>query len=249
MAELIRDPIWQFIITVFVTIVAVLTPILLYLKQRKNKQLSYEIISSTPLISARREYKDKLNIFFEKKLVEQVHLLVIKLFNSGNLPILTDDYERHISLNFGEKAQTLTAEIINTDPKSLESSVGMLINGKGKEVTLSPVMLNDGDSITLKMLVNKFGGEVVVDGRIVGVKEIMQSKGMSSWKLFCIMTFGMIIMTGGVLCGVLLKESPFQWIAYVLIFSGLAMYISGPIMSRKLRKKLLRLTSVRIREG
>jgi len=120
---------------------------------------------------------------------------------------------------------------------------------KGKEVTLSPVMLNDGDSITLKMLVNKFGGEVVVDGRIVGVKEIMQSKGMSSWKLFCIMTFGMIIMTGGVLCGVLLKESPFQWIAYVLIFSGLAMYISGPIMSRKLRKKLLRLTSVRIREG
>lgn len=241
MAEFIQDPIWQFIITVFATIAAVLTPILLYLKQRKNKQLSYEIISSTPLISARREYKDKLNIFFEKKLVEQVHLLVIKIFNSGNLSILTDDYDRHISLNFGEKAQTLTAEIINTDPESLESSVGMLVNEKGKEVTLSPVMLNNGDSITLKMLVNKFGGEVVVDGRIVGVKEIMQSKGMSSRKLFGIMMLGMITMTGGALCVALLEESPFQWIGYALMISGSAAYLSGPLMRRKFRKKLRKL--------
>ena len=35
---------------------------------------------------------------------------------------------------------------------------------------LAPILLNSGDSITVKMLVSQFDREVSIDGRIAGVK-------------------------------------------------------------------------------
>jgi len=46
-----------------------------------------------------------------------------------------------------------------------------------QKVVLNPILMNGGDSITLKMLVSKLNGDLKVDGRIVGVKEIKELGG------------------------------------------------------------------------
>jgi len=170
MWEFLRDSMWQ-LVAVLLALVAVFVPILVYLKQRTRKSLSYEILSLNPLLSVENEIKGDVQILYQSKTVEQVHLIVLKIINTGNMPILSTDYERPISLSFGEESKILTTEITGKNPDSLRPSArieeGMIV--------LAPILLNVRDSVTLKMLVNKFG-KVTVDGRIAGVREIKETE-------------------------------------------------------------------------
>jgi len=166
MSDILRDPVWQFIGAIL-AFVAILTAVGLYLRQRRYKQISYVILSQTPLLSMAEEIKDKLQVLYEGKIVRQVHLIIVKIMNSGKVPIVSADFVHPINLDFGG-ARILTAEISKTSPHDLEVSISLVDNN----VVLNPTLLNEGDAITLKMLVTEFRGQVVVKGRIVGVKEI-----------------------------------------------------------------------------
>jgi len=168
MSDIFRDPIWQFIGAIL-AIIAILTSVGLYLRQRRHKQLSYAILSQTPLLSMAEEIKDKLQVLYEGKIVRQVHLIMVKIMNSGKIPILSTDFVIPINLDF-EGARILTAEIHKTSPQSLEAS----INIEDNMAVVSPNLLNEGDAITLKMLVSEFKDKIMVKGRVVGVKEIRE---------------------------------------------------------------------------
>lgn len=171
MFEILRDPLWQFIGAVL-ALVAIIVSVFLYRRQRRNKELSYEIISNTALLTMEEDVRQKMQILFNGKPMEQVYLVVLRIVNSGNLPILTTDYVRPVSLSFGEEAQILTAEIAETNPRSLHASAKI----DGKRVVILPTLLNQGDTIKLKMLVGKSIGQITVDGRIVGVKDIKKTR-------------------------------------------------------------------------
>lgn len=171
MLEASRDPTWQFI-GAFLSFLAIIVSIFLYLIQRHRKSLSYKIISQSPLLIAEEEVSGKIQILFEGKPAQDVYLIVLKIANSGTLPIIGTDYEWPINLSFGQKTQILSVAISETNPKNLK------VNAKvedGKAV-LNPILLNSGDSIRLKILVSNFDGQICVDGRIIGVKKIRESK-------------------------------------------------------------------------
>ena len=168
MWEFLRDPMWQFV-AVLLGLVAIFVSIFVFLKQRMHKSLSYEILSLNPLLSVKNEIKSELQILYRGKTVEQVHLIVLKIINTGNMPILSKDYEHPISLSFGEEAKILTAEITEKNPDSLRPSARI----EEKGVVLTPILLNSEDSVTLKMLVTRFS-KFTVYGRIAGVKEIKE---------------------------------------------------------------------------
>lgn len=170
MPEILRDPVWQFIGATF-AFAAVVVAIFLYWMQRQRKALSYEIISRTPLLSMEEEVQGKLQILFDDKLVQGVHLVAVRIINSGNVPIVSADYERPVNLSFGENTQILTAEVSETNPEILRATAAI----EDTKVVLAPVLLNSEDSITLKILVSQFDGQISVDGRIVGVKGIRKS--------------------------------------------------------------------------
>lgn len=165
MLEILRDSIWQFI----GAILALMAIILVWM-QRQRKALSYNIISNTSLVDIKEEIKGKLEVFFDGKPVENIYLIIIKFINTGNLPIKSVDYESPINMNFGKDARVLASEIIETDPDSLEASV----NIEGTKVLLMPILLNQKDSITIKVLVNQFDNQITIGGRIIGVKKILK---------------------------------------------------------------------------
>src|SRR5215207_9277121 len=102
--DLLRDPMWQFAGAVL-SILAIAVSIILYLLQRNRKELSYFIISKTPLVNVAKDVGDKLEIRFDGKVVRAVHLIVVRIFNSGNVPILPIDFQRDVSIVFDENAK------------------------------------------------------------------------------------------------------------------------------------------------
>jgi hypothetical protein len=167
MSEFLRDPVWQFI-GVALTLMFIGITILLWRMQRQRKRLSYEIISQTPLLRKEKEIKGKLEILFSGLPVEDVYLVEAKIINSGNVPIVSTDYEQPLCLQFSEKTHILTADVSKTYPESLEVSV----NIQNTKIVLSPVLLNSGDSVTLQMLINQFDGKITFGGRVIGVREL-----------------------------------------------------------------------------
>lgn len=245
MWEILRDPIWQFIGAVL-ALAAILVAVTLYLKQRRHKSLSYEIISSTPLLSLKDEIKGKLQILYEGKPIQQVHLIVARIINSGNTPIVLADYERPVSLSFGKEAQVLTAEVTKTSPDSLQASIKI----EEKNVVLMPTLLNQGDWVVLKMLVTKFGGEIAVDGRIVGIREIRDLKE-TPLRFFVLALSGFVLVIIGFAGTTLSTYSPTFWFSLIMLgyFFALAALLSDPNYRKRFRKALrtlLRRTTVTI---
>ena len=209
--EILRDQIWQFVGAAF-GLVAIIVSIVLWWTQRRRKALSFDIISRTPLLSVEDKVKGKLQILFDGEPVQDVHLATVIIINSGNIPITSADYERPVNLSFGEEAQILTAEVTETNPDSLQASVDI----EATRVVLKPVLLNGGDSITLKLLVSRLGG-ISVDGRIVGVKDIRTPAAqIAAYKR--LLVFGSVLMLGGLIFFVVFGSN----LAFALLGMGIS---------------------------
>ena len=164
--EILRDSIWGFIFGV--------TSIILYLHFHKSKKLSYDIVSNTPLFDVHEEIEERLQVIFDGKPIKDIiHLIIVKITNSGNIPIDCNDYSNPISLNLGENARIFPpVEILKKNPEDLKVSV----NIEDSKVIIMPNLLNRGNSITLKVLGTQISDDIIVGGHIKGgeIKKISE---------------------------------------------------------------------------
>lgn len=173
----LRDPLWQFI----AVIVAIAIPIIIYYSQRQYKELSYEIISSSPLLAKSKEIEGNVQIFFDNKPVSNVYLVILKLINSGNTPISAKDYESPIAFNFGGNTNILSADVSKAEPESLKINLDKIKN----KVILEPLLLNAGDTIIFKFILSDYSGDIKPEARIYGIKDIsFKRKGGFIWIYF-----------------------------------------------------------------
>jgi hypothetical protein len=164
--DFLRDNVWQFVIG----FLGLVFGFIYYLLQRQQKRLSYEVLTNTLLVSVKEEVESRLQILFDGEVVHDVRIVVIRLTNTGNVPICTSDYEVPISLDFGSDSRLLTAQTIDTSPDNLEAPITM----ETTKAVFAPILLNSRDSITIKVLVSGFNNQLVVGGRIVGVRAITE---------------------------------------------------------------------------
>lgn len=188
MLELLRDPIWQFAGAVL-ALVAIAISVALYFAQRQRKDITYELLSNTPLLTVREKGLGQLQLTYNSVPVDNPRLAVIRLRNSGNVPIATTDYERPISFTFGEGATVLSSAITATSPDNL--NVG--VETKDNVVVLQPALLNPRDSLTLKLLVSGEARDLSADGRIHGVHRIHPSVERQ-WIDFIFLTIGILLI-------------------------------------------------------
>lgn len=152
----------------------------IYWKQRQKKSLSYTIVSDAPLLSVDEEIADHVEIKYHKTPVKNLRVIIIKIWNSGNQPIRSSDYEEMIHfpfLNTDSKPRPVglvSPSVIATEPENLPVVLAM----DGKRMGISQELLNPGDSVTMKIVMADVEKElkVTVAGRIVGVKEITLEK-------------------------------------------------------------------------
>jgi hypothetical protein len=156
------------VIGVLGVLAAIVVPIIVSRLERRKKSLAYEILANTSLISIRDEIKDELQILFRGKPAESLHLILVKIINNGNVPIVPTDHIRPLSLSLGGMAEIHAVEVIESHPEKLEASVQVNEN----EIVLEPLLLNNGDWITLKVLATGLTDTPHVSARIIGVQSV-----------------------------------------------------------------------------
>ena len=211
---LLRDSIWQFIGSVL-AVVAIVISLIIYFLQKSKKSLSYEILSETALLSVAKEVEDKIKILFEGDSVKNVHLILLKISNNGNVSILPSEFLKNITISFDNSTRILSAEISEKKPHSIEA----ILTIDGTELIISPSLWNSGDTITIKSLVSEFNEKIHVSGRIVGIKDINLSNSAYSTSTIMLASFSLILMLISFVLYVLTRQSIFVilgMIGYVL---------------------------------
>ncbi len=136
--EFLSSPVWQIIINAAIGLITVSVSVLIFRKQIKRKGISYEVVSDAPVLSIREEVKGRVKVLFDTKPVSDARMVILKIWNSGNTDILTNEFVDPIKFNFGEKAEILDAEILETVPINIKDKIsvtGQVRSGlaKGRE--------------------------------------------------------------------------------------------------------------------
>lgn len=171
--DIIHDPTVQFIVNVIVAllvgITAVITSVAIFRLQHNRKEVTYGIISDTAILSINKEIRGKVEIRFAGKVVSDMRLTILKIWNSGNVPIVPSDYIEPLSFVF-KGGEILDSEILEVDPSNVQAS---LIRNTDN-VVLEPLLLNNGDTVKIKVLVAGTNSKVDVYARIIGIKKLIE---------------------------------------------------------------------------
>lgn len=168
--DVLDSPVWTAAATVLAAVTIGIT-IWLYRRQRSRKSLSYSV-SVTPLVNVHSAAQDRIKIFYGEEQIKQMHLLEARIENTGNVPILSSDFEQPISFDLGRRARALTAEVSDLQPPELKLEVNL----DGQEIQLAPLLLNPGDSLTIKSFVRDLSGKVQCHSRIIGVSKMVDAQ-------------------------------------------------------------------------
>lgn len=173
--QFLSNPTVQFIITnvlvILGIIIAAIVAIAIYRRQ-STKELAYEIISNSPVISVEAGLKGKAQVLYNGRSISDARLVVLRIWNAGSLAVTVSDYDVPITLSFGKVAEILDFEILDATPNNLQVS----FKQDGQNLVLEPVLLNSQDSIRIKILLTQFSNIFNVNARIVGVKQIMRGE-------------------------------------------------------------------------
>lgn len=164
--------VWE-IAGVFVAVVSLAAMVLIPLRQRTRKELSYAIESDTPVVTVGDAATRDVEIRYRGVRVRDVRVLVVKLWNSGNVPVRTSDFETPITLAL--PCQLLDFEVQAKVPSNLVCTFEARSATTESGATISPMLLNKGDSVTFRVLVSGLAESIPPpQARIAGVKQIAE---------------------------------------------------------------------------
>ncbi|HCB01773.1 MAG TPA: hypothetical protein DEP19_05265 [Anaerolineae bacterium] len=220
MIDIFRDPIWQFVIGIVTLLVTI------WLAMRSfAKKLSYEIIAQTTLVSITKENeKNRIKVLFDKKTIANAELLLIKIKNTGVIPIKSSDFETPLRLSLGKSARILSADIYDLYPSNLQISFEV----ESKSLKINPVLLNSKDSFTIKIIADS-PSKVEVLGRIVGVKNI--NKFGESYSRRVVTTSFIYLVAGAFALWIASGFTDYK-VPFLIVALGFSFFFGGVILPR-----------------
>ena len=122
-------------------IVAIGVPLVVYKLSKRKKKLTCILFPSLSLVDIRTEVKDRIKIYYDEKLVENLSMTKVKIRNNGNLPIRREDIIKPLKFEFGENLNLIDFSLIDTEPEGI--TVKLESNSENNLVTLTPHHLGD----------------------------------------------------------------------------------------------------------
>lgn len=197
-------------------VVAVFATILIPLLFRRSKKLFFDVVCEALLVEQKKE---DVNLPVNVSGVPRA-LFVIDLRNPswgmfawlGGLDIAPSQYEQGVSFSFGEKARILEADVVEENPSNLNAEL-VPYHFPPDRITLKPLLLNQGDSIRIK---------VVADGPTIEPYPSWFSKNtifLARFRFFSVKAEGRILG----IKKVERKRSSLELLAYATLFSSVAL--------------------------
>ncbi len=173
----LQDPVWISIcISSLSVIIPLITAIIIYRKSQLRKGIAYQVISNVPLFNSAAGFSSSVQILVHGTPLNDANVLVLKIWNSGNAPILPGEFIDPFTFNFGTGATVIDAEILEVIPSTINASVTKNLGN----LKLDPLLLNSKDSIRLKVLLTGFSGGISIHTRIVGINQVQETRTRKS---------------------------------------------------------------------
>ena len=163
MLETLRDPSWQ-LVGIFVT---VFLTIWIYWQQRYIKEIAFGLVSSTRPIAIADELSSRVTVQIDGVPVDNLHLLVYGLKNSGQCAIRPSDWEQHLSISF-DLGKVVSAEIASQRP----SNIGAELTISNSKIILKPLLLNAGDQFLIQVLLSSAQPMPSINARVVDLSSL-----------------------------------------------------------------------------
>jgi hypothetical protein len=157
---------WWAQITIGALSVAV--PLLIWLVDNSSKELEAAIVSSTSLSPDANNYVSGLELSIDGKVLDDPYITVLEILNSGDLPILSSDFEEDLIFNAGNDAQIIRSEVAKVDPASLKP----ILKVNNNQLLIVPLLLNADDKIRLNILTVGDKPSWTINTRIVGISNV-----------------------------------------------------------------------------
>lgn len=190
MLELLRDGVWQAIGVVF-SVAAIFASFAIYRWQRQKPAFTYLVKSAYPLLKATEELQGRLSVQVDGVAARNIDVMFIEFQNSGNCPIARNDFDVPVEIAFKPPVRIISAVVDIESPINL----GVNLEVGEQQVTIAPMLLNPGDKFTLKLLLSSDSLKYAISGRIMGVKQISETK--PSYLLVWLSLFGVLLTTSG----------------------------------------------------
>lgn len=169
-------------ITLLATIAGFVVPIWIWRADLTAKSLELRVASQASLELTKSGDIKGLQITLDSAPLDRPYLTVVELSNDGSKPIPSSEFEGAIELRLAGDAKVVRAQLVSTNPKSLE----VKINANGQSVAIAPLLLNPEDKMTISVLTSGGQPSFMPRARIAGVSEIKfdDSQGKPpTWKL------------------------------------------------------------------
>ena len=168
MIEFLRDGIWQFV-GAAIALLAIPFSYWLYLLQRRHKELAFGTTSTRALLSVADELSQRVVVSLDGHSVEDIHLFVLAVKNSGNTPITPDDFIRPLTVTFGSGARVISASV----SKQFPTNLGAMLEVNETSIVLMPLLLNPLDCVVAQVLLSAKTPIAAADTRIVDVASLV----------------------------------------------------------------------------
>lgn len=159
------------ILTAIFALISIIVTVSLFYQGKKTKKLIYETTTKTNLINIEDvDVKSNLLIYYNgidgRRELAELNLMILKIENIGNEPILAKDFDEVLEFSVDEDTGIYDIKIINEYMKNRVKIELDTINYN--RFAIDPILINPSDFIELKLLTSKISKIVQTGGRIIG---------------------------------------------------------------------------------
>jgi hypothetical protein len=172
--KILRDPIWQFV-GALLALLTIIIGAIYFLLDRPVKDLQIEVLSNSPLISVEGDITKDIKILYKDQAVQTLSVVLLRIENTGNVPIRETDYSRPVLVSMSPDAEVGEFSIVETRPKDIDLSLKKITP---HQVELSKSLLNPGDQVLVKILVLDNDETLNVSARIADISELKVLSGL-----------------------------------------------------------------------
>jgi hypothetical protein len=146
----------------------VVVALVIYLLQRNRKRLVYDELQNLSLFGLNTSIKDKVEIKYAGKVVSDLHLLTVKIKNSGNVSIRKNDVVSPIKISY--KQEFIECSVIEKFTEGLDIKLNVPVDGKYAEIEFD--LLNPRESFVLQFVSLNRLSDPKIEYRIDGLSRI-----------------------------------------------------------------------------
>lgn len=155
-------------ISVVATVITLIVTVLFFILSQKDKEISYEIIYSKPVVEIFGTVaKHDISVLFDKKEKKGIYSTLIKIKNTGSVEIEKDDLSSPIAINSNKKIYSM--KIVEKEPKIANANLKKQ-NERTFDLTFS--LLNKNNYILIEMITENNHPDISLISHIKGIEKI-----------------------------------------------------------------------------